>query len=326
MAVKIIKAGQSSFNARAINNASATNNASVINHVSSTIDHSHDHGDQLAALAQRLEAANAALETLKMAYQQQESDYQQLENRHNELMTAHQQLISESAQKQTEIEQYQTASIQLQADLEQRFEAEKTQFQQQGYDEGFESGFQSGEFKGESENRARYHQHIEKLQALIDQFSMQQSATIKPPVYPQLSDIVMASLGCILSDQILNADLIQSMIDKVLAEIIRDDQIRIRLHPQQFAALNQFNIELANQINGIQLFWQPDSDVHYGGCIVETEHGKWDGSLSTQLHLIEQTLKQASLPSSPESSHSSQRHPQEKQDNHQISHHGERHD
>jgi flagellar assembly protein FliH len=119
---------------------------------------------------------------------------------------------------------------------------------------------------------------IEKTQrALADEFSA------------NLGELAFA-VTCRLIGQVARSpQFIRSLIEKACGELRGDLKATVRLHPDDLAILNDHaSLRLAE--GNLQLDYQADASLELGGCIIEAQSGRYDGSLETQLRRLHDTL------------------------------------
>jgi type III secretion protein L len=92
-------------------------------------------------------------------------------------------------------------------------------------------------------------------------------------------------------------DTIVGIVREALKSVHRERSLVIRVHTQYVELVKQRVRELADSLGGsreIQVAGSPD--VPPGGCLVESELGKIDARLETQLRVLEELLLRAGKP------------------------------
>lgn len=81
------------------------------------------------------------------------------------------------------------------------------------------------------------------------------------------------------------------LIREALQLVTSNARLRIRLHPDDAKNMGEFDRDIAGAMNGIaDVDVIPDDSITPGGCIVETEHGRIDARIETQLQRITSEL------------------------------------
>ncbi len=85
---------------------------------------------------------------------------------------------------------------------------------------------------------------------------------------------------------------VAAVVQESLAEIEDKANIRVLLHPEDIALLEQAGSPLlTTNIGGDRMRLEPSSEVTRGGCLVQTRLGVIDGRRETKLEMLRQALE-----------------------------------
>lgn len=88
-----------------------------------------------------------------------------------------------------------------------------------------------------------------------------------------------------------NSDVAPALIREALQLVTASARLRIRLNPADAENLGDFDKDVSNALAGIaDVEIVPDDSISPGGCLLETDHGRIDARLQTQLERIFQEL------------------------------------
>ena len=109
------------------------------------------------------------------------------------------------------------------------------------------------------------------------------------------ADVIRLAVGIaekIVRRQIdTNPAIAPDLIRETLELVTSAARLRIRLHPKDTDNLGGFENDIGTALNGIaEVDVVPDETVTPGGCVLETEHGRIDARIETQLERITQEL------------------------------------
>lgn len=167
------------------------------------------------------------------------------------------------------------------------------ELQKQAFEEasqrGFKKGYDDGHQKGHEEMLLEAEAFKEKAKHLIDmmEFLQHPLKQMDEEVEHQLSQLAVVLAKCLLKkDTAIDAEHIYKLVHDSLDYLpVKARDIRIRLHPDDIALLNQADFDTSDQS------WQcvADSTITAGGCLIESDASHIDATLETRVQqLIEQ--------------------------------------
>lgn len=159
------------------------------------------------------------------------------------------------------------------------------------YDQGYREGHQAGM------DQAR--QAIEEATATAGRIKAE--ADVEADARLLASERQMVDIGLAVARKILNYEiaenyaLILPVITAALDKVRDQDQITVRVSPQNLDLVNEAMPELQSRLSQeSSLTVTGDNGLKNGDCVVETAFGVIDARLDTQLDAIKTSLKEAS--------------------------------
>lgn len=107
--------------------------------------------------------------------------------------------------------------------------------------------------------------------------------------------LVMAITEQIIQREVsVHTDIINQVIAEALKASVRADHYRIKVNPEDLAAVNEHKPLFLASISGLKnLMVEADPAVTAGGCKIESDLGEVDATLETQLEAIRHALQEA---------------------------------
>ena len=162
-----------------------------------------------------------------------------------------------------------------------------------GFDKGTTEGFESGSAKALNQ----YQSDSAALLAAINNLSKEKTKLVtqsQTEMVALASKIARRLLNCELT---LNPDVIVHIVSEALCKITDKSTVIIRVHPDNFSALqaNQATLkQLMSDIQTLQL--DNDPDIEPGSCMIETSLGYIDATVATKLKSIELAIQSVDGP------------------------------
>lgn len=153
--------------------------------------------------------------------------------------------------------------------------------------EARDAGYREGEAAGRNQANAQLQSLMEKLAR-----SIQEIAEARPKLRTEAEgDLLKLSLA--IARKVLHRELsadpdsIAGLIKVCLDKIRLQEIVRVRLHPQHHAPIQQM---LGRLSTGVPIELLPDPKLQLGGVVIETTRGEYDASVDVQLKEIERGL------------------------------------
>nr|WP_295970449.1 flagellar assembly protein FliH [uncultured Bacillus sp.] len=163
---------------------------------------------------------------------------------------------------------------------------EKERFISQAMEEGYQAGWQEGQQQGYLE----YQQLIKDAQQIIAVAKTDYMA------YLDSSEKIILELSLKIAEKILAEKIEEegsflSLVKRAIKEIKECQDIRLHIHPQNYEYVQSHKEELLSTFSHqANLFIYPDEELPPGDCVIESEIGRIDAGIDTQLSEIKQCL------------------------------------
>lgn len=154
---------------------------------------------------------------------------------------------------------------------------------EQGYQDGLNQGLAEGKKQGLADGQQELNEHLTKLATLVEQLQKPLAAVDKQ-VEQSLLELALAMAQAVINTEVrTNPQVILQALEEATAALPQQSgNIRIKLHPADFAVIEQhYSAEEQAQRN-----WQLQIDptLEQGGCLVETPQSSVDRSLKQRLN------------------------------------------
>lgn len=165
---------------------------------------------------------------------------------------------------------------------------------QSAYDKGFEDGQQITQMALTEEFR-KMEAWVKRIDEVILNLQQEFSLRIR-----SLKDIIVP-IALKISEHIIKSELktnpaiVEKQVEKSLEVIDNEKVFELRLNPSDVEILKSVGSILLSdpKLEGVEIV--PDPSVEPGGCILETEVGRIDATISSQLKKISNTLNNLSF-------------------------------
>lgn len=153
-------------------------------------------------------------------------------------------------------------------------------------EEGYESGWSEGQKQGYSEYRKLLQEAREIIEAAKNDYTAYLESSEKV-----ILDLAVKIAGKITACKIEDEENFLSFVKKALKEAKLCQEIRLYVHPQYYEFLLSQKEELQSIfLHHTNLFIYPDEEITVGGCVIESETGRIDAGIDTQLSEIKKIL------------------------------------
>ena len=171
---------------------------------------------------------------------------------------------------------------------EQEAAANLEQYKKEGYQVGHREGYEQGQLEGHQAGLSKTTDTLATLENVVIETTNQLGNRVE-----QLSaDLIELALK--IAERMVNSHLpveptlINNIVKEMVQEINNINQVDIYIHPDLLEYIDEqdFKDNLARQ----KVHIYGDGKLEFGDCIVETELGGRDGTLSNKLRLLEREL------------------------------------
>jgi len=186
--------------------------------------------------------------------------------------------ILKTLQEKAEIEVNQLRETQLST-----LTAEVEAKHQEGYDAGYQKGYDEAE--------QQFNQMAQELTETINSAAADKETLLRNAGKDVLD------LGFAIAEKVIQTKLkqdekiFQNILEEALSKVTQKDRVLIKVSEPDFQSIQTYQDHLHKVFKDIkQLDIVPDTTIAQGGCIIETNLGYVDSSISTKLSIIEREL------------------------------------
>ncbi|HEX7643481.1 MAG TPA: FliH/SctL family protein [Noviherbaspirillum sp.] len=154
---------------------------------------------------------------------------------------------------------------------------------------GRQRGLQEGRQAAHDELRQTVASDLDRLRSIMGKLEASLNTGIE-----DLEDIALAitmeALCKMLGAAAVDQESVKAQIRHAAAQVQKQELLQVRLHPTDLAMLKDMcglNLILPS---GKNISWVADYSIELGGCILKTNHGRFDARFETQLSQLKQTL------------------------------------
>lgn len=187
------------------------------------------------------------------------------------------------------------AAKQQKAEIEAALNAEKEKAEQEqkaAYEQsrqaGYKAGFRQGSLSAETTWKAR----LVQMNQLLDRAQADYQKKISD-AEPDILRLSMAVAGKIIGTSIAaDEDKWVSLVSRAVREVKDQKTVKIIVPPNHFATLDIHKEELDALVRDAKIGIYADGDLQENHCIIETEFGRIDAGIDSQLSVIREKLKE----------------------------------
>lgn len=85
-------------------------------------------------------------------------------------------------------------------------------------------------------------------------------------------------------------EVVRDIVGQALLMARGKKEILVRVHPDDLSELEPRRAEFASQLDGVPVHFEADPSLERGGCAIDTESGRIDARLETQLEVLREAL------------------------------------
>ncbi|MFK4998013.1 flagellar assembly protein FliH [Bacillus sp. N9] len=163
-------------------------------------------------------------------------------------------------------------------------------------EKAYEDGFQAGVRDGKESGYLEYESLIDLAKRVIG------DSKTAFTEYVEKAEETILELAIAVAERIIHSSLDEDkdkfipLVQHALKEAREYKEVQIHVHPVHYEQLIEEKAELDRIFpNGIKCFIYPDAQLAEYSCVIESENGKIDATISTQLIELKEKLKQLLL-------------------------------
>ncbi|MDI6734806.1 MAG: FliH/SctL family protein [bacterium] len=160
----------------------------------------------------------------------------------------------------------------------------KEQAHQEGFDAGKEKGIKAGE------------ESLKKMFSEIQNVLIEAKNKRAEIIHANQEMIVelafMIAKKIIKAESITNKETLLKNLNAALKKLKDKEKIKVKLNPVYLAELGNMKERLLAQASGLEgITFEEDQNIEPGGCLIETNFGLIDATISSQLEVIQEALR-----------------------------------
>lgn len=154
---------------------------------------------------------------------------------------------------------------------------------------GRQRGLQEGRVAGAEEVRREAETELARIRSISTELQRALDTGIRG-----IEDVAVAiafeAVCKMLGSAAASRDGIRALVHEAAAHAAGAQQVTVRLHPGDLAALQAAGGMEGALASGARVQWVADKSIELGGCVVETDGGTLDARLETQVERLRATL------------------------------------
>lgn len=173
----------------------------------------------------------------------------------------------------------------------QEVEAIREEAYNQGKQEGIEEGYTRGKQDGKQEVEHTFDQTVQALGDAMEQINGLRRSILDS------SKQDMVRLVRTIVEKVIHVEVrsrekpILRAVEKAIHAAVQSEEYRVRVNPEDMSVVTENKPLFLASISGLQnIVIESDEEISRGGCVVESDQGKVDGTIETQLEKIQEQL------------------------------------
>lgn len=159
---------------------------------------------------------------------------------------------------------------------------------QQGYEEGFNEGKKEGITAGEEVIKNA----LAEIQHILIEAKHKREEIIQTNQETIIELALMIAKKIIKTEIAINKEVIFKNLNQALEKLKEKEKIKVKVNPIHLQELKDRKEELLAQVSNIEgVEFEEDKNIEPGGCVIETNFGLIDATISSQLEIIEEVLR-----------------------------------
>ena len=159
--------------------------------------------------------------------------------------------------------------------------------EQQAHEKGLSEGIRQGRELQKKETL----QSVQAVSALIDELSELKNSILEA-AEEQILQLVLAIAEKVIHMEVkTNGEIIQNVLKAAMRNIVDRENMKVRVHPQDFQYMLEIKPDFLQSIDGIKnIVFEEDASILRGGAIIETMLGEVDARLDHQYNEIKSSM------------------------------------
>ncbi|MEW6096989.1 MAG: FliH/SctL family protein [bacterium] len=173
--------------------------------------------------------------------------------------------------------------IKAKTELEEITQTAQKEAHEKGFNAGKEEGIKAGE---ESVKKA-----LAQVQDVLVEAKHKREEIIQTNQEIIIDLALMIAKKIIKTELATNKEAILKNLNQALKKVKDKEEIKVKVNPVHFQELGARKEEFLAQVSGIEgINFEEDKNIEPGGCIIETNFGLIDATISSQFEVIQEAL------------------------------------
>lgn len=167
------------------------------------------------------------------------------------------------------------------------FSKEITLIEQQSFQKGFSEGVK----KGKDLQRQESQHAMNAVTNLIEELNQLKQNILLQAEGEMLELALAVAQKVIHTECAERREIIQSVLRDAIKSIIDRDNLKIRLHPEDYQHIMEIKIEFLSTLDGAKnVVFEQDESIGRGGAVIDTQFGELDARVDQQFNEIRAAL------------------------------------
>ncbi len=157
--------------------------------------------------------------------------------------------------------------------------------------ESYDKGLQDGLKQAEEQFLAT----LQSLQSILGDIDRLREDILKNSSEDMIRLIIAIARQVIRTEISIQPEIIVNTLGEALQVAVRSDECVVRIHPDDLEFVSSAKADFMSRINDLKnISIETDPRISRGGCVIESDYGKVDATVETQLEEIYQHLSASS--------------------------------
>ncbi len=158
---------------------------------------------------------------------------------------------------------------------------------EQAYQEGFNAGKEQGIKAGEESLKKMF----SEIQSVLVEAKHKRQEILQANQEMIVELAFMIAKKIIKAESVTNKEAILKNLNAALKKLKDKEKIKVKLNPVYLTELGNMKERLLAQASGLEgIIFEEDQNIEPGGCLIETNFGLIDATISSQLEVIQEAL------------------------------------
>ncbi|MEW6620451.1 MAG: FliH/SctL family protein [bacterium] len=158
--------------------------------------------------------------------------------------------------------------------------------------DGYEQGFKEGKEQGINAGQEVIKKTLSQIHNVLLEAKHKREEIIQTNQEMILDLALMIAKKIIKTELATNKQAILKNLTQTLKKVKNKEEIKVKINPVHLQELSSKKEELLSQVFGLEgINFEEDENIEPGGCLIETNFGLIDATISSQLEIIYEALR-----------------------------------